>query len=253
MSALPESCEGSKELEVQDHVAGLYEELRYQRPYSRFYHEWWINKMLSLLTSQGRMLDNGCGTGILSEIKDGFVCGLDFSTEMIKHARKRSQIVALGNSEELPFRDKTFNVVFARSLVHHLQRPDKALDEMSRVLVEGGEIVMVDTNKSILSSLPRRVAQDGGHFSSQHRNLNSEELIKLVGSRFQIDTVLFFGYIAYPLMGFPDIIDFMKFVPFSAVIANILIGVDSVISKLPGIRQLGWGVIVKGTKEAQCQ
>ncbi len=51
------------ESKIQDFVSDYYEEYRYQKRYSRSYHDWWNNKMLSFVSLNGRILDNGCGTG----------------------------------------------------------------------------------------------------------------------------------------------------------------------------------------------
>jgi 2-polyprenyl-3-methyl-5-hydroxy-6-metoxy-1,4-benzoquinol methylase len=82
------------------------------------------------------VLDVGCGNGFLSralEKRFGEVAGLDYSQEMLKVNPCRNKY--LGSSTNLPFSDKSFDVVVAANLLHHLVESDriKTLFEMIRV------------------------------------------------------------------------------------------------------------------------
>ena len=238
----------AKEIAVQDKVAIEYEQKRYQVGYAQKYHDWWTDQMLKRVNVSGRILDNGCGIGLLYEkIKSGNVVGLDLSSEMLRHARKFSDQLVLGNSQQLPFKDKSFDLVFCRSLLHHLPNPGLAVKEISRVLKPGGELVLVDTNTSILSSLPRKIANKGDHFSEEHQNLSRKKLEGLLRPNFEIDDVVYFGYVAYPLLGFPDLVSVFKYVPFKSFFASILMGIDKVLGCLPLIRSQSWAILIKAT------
>jgi SAM-dependent methyltransferase len=50
------------------------------------------------------------------------------------------------DSERLPFKDGTFDEVYSKNLLEHLRNPGRALDEMVRVLKEGGRLVIVTDN-----------------------------------------------------------------------------------------------------------
>lgn len=237
------------ELDTQNYVSELYEKQRYQKPYARYYHDWWTRKMLSFVSCKGRILDNGCGIGILFEALPGHnIMGLDLSQRMLQKAKNRSSKLIRGDSQDLPFKDKSFDLVFARSLLHHLSNPIKATKEMARVLRSNGEIVIVDTNRSILSFLPRKLASKTRHFSENHNNFHRNEIVKILSSKFKIESVYFFGYIAYPLLGFPDLIDFFKYVPMGTFFVRLLIIIDEAISRIPLIREQGWGILIKGKK-----
>jgi len=237
------------ELEVQAFAADFYEESRYQKEYSRYYHDWWNRKMVSLTSKRGKILDNGCGTGILLEtLRDiGFIVGSDISHKMLKYAKARSNDLVLGDSQSLPFRDEHFDVVLGRSLLHHLPEPVRGIGEMARVLKKGGEMVVVDTNRSLLSALPRYLAKKGEHFSDEHKNMEADELIDAISRFFAIDRVLYFGYFAYPL-GFPDMFDIGKYLPYPLIITKSLIMIDSFISKLPILKKQSWGIMIKAHK-----
>jgi len=244
----------AEEIAVQDRVACEYEQKRYQYPYARRYHNWWTEQMLSRVRSDGRMLDNGCGTGLLfDKIKPGQAVGLDISGEMLRYAAKHSDQLILGNSQKLPFKDNSFDVVFCRSLLHHLPEPELAISEISRVLRSQGEAVFADTNSSLLSYLPRLIASRGKHFSEEHKNLTRREIERLLNPYFKIQEVKYFGYIAYPLLGFPDILKLFKFIPFKSIAEPALMSVDNFISKIPVIRSQSWGILVKAVKRSNLQ
>jgi ubiquinone/menaquinone biosynthesis C-methylase UbiE len=195
------------------------------------------------------MLDNGCGTGLLfDKIKPGQAVGLDISGEMLRYAAKHSDQLILGNSQKLPLKDNSFDVVFCRSLLHHLPEPELAISEISRVLRPQGEAVFADTNSSLLSYLPRLIAGRGKHFSEEHKNLTRREIEQLLKPYFKIQEVMYFGYIAYPLLGFPDILKLFKFIPFKSTAEPALMSIDNFISKIPVIRTQSWGIFIKAVK-----
>lgn len=238
----------AKEIAIQDRVAVEYEEIRYQDKYAKQYHDWWTEQMLAEVSTEGQILDNGCGVGNLFEkISGDRIIGLDLSIEMLRHAAKRSNRLVLGNSQELPFKDDSFDLVFCRSLLHHLPQPELAVREMHRVLRPKGEIVLVDTNASLLSVLPRIIANRGEHFSEEHKNLNRQIIERILGPYFSIDKVSYFGYIAYPLLGFPDLVSIFKYVPFKPFSASVLMSLDKFLSRIPLVRTQSWGILMKGT------
>jgi arsenite methyltransferase len=96
-----------------------------------------------------RVLDIGCGTGLLAEhvaglvAPDGEVIGVDplpFRVEIAvpKHPLFRARI---GRAEDLaPFGDASFDVVYLNSVLHWLRDKASALREAARVLKPGGRI-----------------------------------------------------------------------------------------------------------------
>lgn len=82
------------------------------------------------------VLDVGCGNGFLSaalEKKFGKVAGLDYSQQMLDVNPCRNKY--LGLSTALPFPDKSFDIVVAANILHHLAESEriKTLSEMTRV------------------------------------------------------------------------------------------------------------------------
>lgn len=99
---------------------------------------------------QGRVLDVGCGTGLLLERLSGRgdAVGVDLSIGMLNRARRRLDQKGAGNlvladAQRLPFKDCSFDStvsVFALTAVPDL---DAALAEMVRVVRDGGTVAVV--------------------------------------------------------------------------------------------------------------
>jgi ubiquinone/menaquinone biosynthesis C-methylase UbiE len=237
------------EIAVQDKVAIEYEQKRYNNKYSSQYHQWWTQEMLAGLNVAGRVLDNGCGVGLLSDyVAKDRIIGFDISSEMLKRASISYSHVVLGNSQLLPFKKKSFDLVVCRSLLHHLQNPGVAVSEMARVLDDNAEFVLADTNTSVLSCLPRIIAKHGEHFSEDHENMSFSKLKRILEPYFKITEAKYFGYIAYPLIGFPDLVSIFQFFPCKTACYNTLMKIDNVLSMLPFLKTQSWGIIIKGKK-----
>jgi ubiquinone/menaquinone biosynthesis C-methylase UbiE len=166
---------------------------------------------------------------------------------MLHRARARHDQLVRADSCRLPFADDTFDVVLSRSLLHHLPDPEQGIREMARVLRPGGEVVAMDTNKTIMSDLPRRVANRSRHFDEGHQNFVASELASRFARHLEVDKVDFRGYLAYPLLAFPDLLDFSRVLPLGLLTAPLL-RLDSMLARVPALRRLGWALIVKAHK-----
>jgi len=239
------------EVKIQDYVSEFYEKKRYAKSYSLAYHGWWAKKMLSFLHLKSPVLDNGCGTGFMTRFLEGYeVVGLDISPKMVELAKGGYSRVVLGDSQNLPFEDQSFQIVINRGLLHHLPDPKKGVSEMSRVLKKGGEAVFAEPTLNFFSFLPRKLLKRSQHFSHLHKNFKEKELEKIIGSQLKIEKVYYFGYLAYLLLGFPDIFDMYRFFPFKKVVTPLLIRFDESISKIPILNsKTCWGVMILARKQ----
>ncbi|MCI0412001.1 methyltransferase domain-containing protein [bacterium] len=98
-----------------------------------------------------RVLDVACGTGVLArEVASrtgpaGYVAGLDPTPGMLAVAKDLAPAVdwRQGAAESMPFPDQSFEVVVSQfGLMFFMDRP-QAIQEMLRVLVPGGRLVVV--------------------------------------------------------------------------------------------------------------
>ena len=98
------------------------------------------------------LLDVGCGTGpmieLLLEEFDDIVCtGLDLTPRMIEVASAKGLPHArfvVGDSENMPFENESFDAVICANSFHHYPNPDKFIAEVHRVLQPGGIFVLRD-------------------------------------------------------------------------------------------------------------
>jgi SAM-dependent methyltransferase len=107
--------------------------------------------LLPHLRSESRVLDCGCGPGSVTlglgaAVAPGLAVGLDFDlVSLTSGAAGRGDFVA-GDAYAMPFVDRSFDVVFAHTLLIHLRTPLLALVEMRRVLRPGGLVAIRDTD-----------------------------------------------------------------------------------------------------------
>lgn len=91
-----------------------------------------------------KILDVGCGRG---EFLQGFgdlglvSTGVDSSSQAGSLAPKAEVRTVNLDNELLPFFSNTFDVIFSKSVLEHLERPSKLLEEQFRVLKPGGLII----------------------------------------------------------------------------------------------------------------
>jgi SAM-dependent methyltransferase len=117
------------------------------------YEECWTDTSLfiaPLLDAAGvsagtRLLDIACGPGFVSEaaVARGAVpTGVDVSESMLERARLRVPDVefVLGDAQALSFGDAAFDAVTLNFGLQHVSKPDLALREARRVLVDGGRL-----------------------------------------------------------------------------------------------------------------
>lgn len=102
-----------------------------------------------------KVLDVGCGTGVFGidmAKQGGEIIGLDISPEAIRfanHWAKKKDLTfkgLVGDAENLPFKDNSFDLVFFGAVLHHFPNPEKAICEAERVLKNGGRLVLVEPN-----------------------------------------------------------------------------------------------------------
>lgn len=105
-----------------------------------------------------RVLDVAAGTGTSAAAiarTGAEVVALDFSKGMVEQGRVRHPEIefVVGDAEQLPFGDDEFDVVTISFGLRNVQHPQRALDEMFRVLKPGGRLVICEFSRPPLPIL----------------------------------------------------------------------------------------------------
>ena len=94
-----------------------------------------------------KVLDVGTSTGtnlrLLNNMGFEEVTGLDLNPEAIRFcAEKGLGDVKLGDIENLPFENETFDLVLATDIIEHVDDDARAVRELQRVLAPGGKLLI---------------------------------------------------------------------------------------------------------------
>ena len=123
--------------------------------YAHESHHWWfvakalfMKKILRRWIPQGQdylVLDAGCGTGhnmrFLAE--EGAYVGVDVSSQALHFCQANGhKTLVQGNLDKLPFKDGSFDVVFALDVIEHTQNPWVVIHQLKRVLKKDSRIIV---------------------------------------------------------------------------------------------------------------
>ncbi len=108
------------------------------------------------------IMEAGAGFGRLASLYDGYrtIILTDYSLSLLQEARQQWRhdsrfIFVAANIYELPFVDNLLDTIVMIRVMHHLQMPHSALNELARVLQGGKTFVMEYANKRNLKSVAR--------------------------------------------------------------------------------------------------
>jgi 2-polyprenyl-3-methyl-5-hydroxy-6-metoxy-1,4-benzoquinol methylase len=135
------------------------------------------------------VLDIGCRTGALTQhyASQNAIVGVDVDHAALERAAARLEIeTAWADVEdELPFADKSFDVVVAGEVLEHLADPALAVEHVQRVLKPGGRFVGSVPNAFRLKSRLRVLAGRHPETDPTHLQLFSPEALRSLLSPFQ--------------------------------------------------------------------
>jgi SAM-dependent methyltransferase len=104
-----------------------------------------ISDMVSSLGNGLRVLDVGCGSGIISEHiwkMGNYVTCADLPTITSLVHKRRVLLVVATDAEQLAFAPNSFDVVLATEILEHLWNPRAFFDEAHRILKANGHLII---------------------------------------------------------------------------------------------------------------
>jgi ubiquinone/menaquinone biosynthesis C-methylase UbiE len=133
----------------------------------------------------GDALDIGCGPGqipiLLAQRWPRLrITGVDAAPHMIEQASQAAaaagvkinfETVRVESAAKLPFADGSFDLVLCNSVLHHLQNPGAALDEIARMARPGGAVLIRDLRRPPAVFAPWHIRWHGRHYRGQMRKL----------------------------------------------------------------------------------
>lgn len=125
-------------------------------------------------TQPGSVLEAGCGEGELAQRMtvelDAAVVAIDQSQRMVELARARGVDARIGDVQDLPFDDASFDVVVAAWMLYHVADLDRGIGELERVLRPGGRLVAATNASDHLQEMLELAGVDDWEFSFRAEN-----------------------------------------------------------------------------------
>jgi len=164
---------GADLTQVYDRSSSHWQRLQalagYTKAYPELFRKLKADGWLSHLGSDSLVLDCGTGTGVmirplLSQLSlSPKVHGIDLSTGMLSAAKSELENggvdvrLQVADARELPFADRSFDMVISAHMLEHLPEPGEGLREIARVLRPQGLLLIITTRHVAPDALLRLV------------------------------------------------------------------------------------------------
>ena len=209
----PYSAAGSKKTQVTemfDNIAPKYDLLN--RVLSLGIDTIWRRKAVNRLSevSPGKVLDVATGTAdvaieINKQFRETEIVGIDISKEMVAYGNKKVEKQGLsshirlmvGDSENLPFENNSFDAVTVSFGVRNFENLEKGLSEINRVLRKDGKLVVLEFSKPTMFPF------------KQGFNFYFKNILPLIGKLTSKDPKAY-HYLYESVQNFPDGDAFLK-------------------------------------------
>ena len=159
-----------------DKIAGVYD--LFERAYNRKCYDSTGERVAQEIDRSDIVLECACGTGSISKPvakKCRKLFATDMSVNMMKRAEKncsecRNIVFKKANIMSIKAKNDTFDKVVAGNVIHLLDEPYKAVDELLRVCKKGGKVIIptyINMGKQSSEFLIKLFDLAGAHFTKQ--------------------------------------------------------------------------------------
>lgn len=242
----------NKKSELFDEVSATYESTI---PYKKYFYTSRFQKIIKALDPKSgeKVLDLGCGSGVYSKYiveKGGLLTAVDLSKGYLVRTKNivgmaKSAVFVEADAENLPLLGNSFDKALCTEVIEHTQSPEKAIEELARVLKPGGYLVISTPSKyspmNVAYSLKRIVRRFT--FNEHLHEYTPNGLIDILRSRFEVERILFSNFL------FPYPLDKIASVAFTPRSIKQLKRVEDIFSRNRVLKYLGWTVIVVAKKK----
>jgi len=150
---------------------------------------WRLLNACHFLPGNARILDVGCGDGFHLELlrrsgnKNWSLEGIDIDKDAVKAATLKGLKVYRGTLEELDLPAENYDLVFMIMTIEHVERPDKTVCSIKRLLKKNGRLVIVTDNTNSIDFGFFREHYWGGYHFPRHWNLFSRHSLKRLAEK----------------------------------------------------------------------
>jgi SAM-dependent methyltransferase len=141
-------------------------------------HEAQIRLLRDAVPQTGRGLEVGVGSGRFA-VPLGILYGIDPSCNLLEMARARDIEVVQGVGDHQPYHAETFDYVLMMTVICYLENPLAVLNEIFRVLVKGGDLILGFIEKDGEIALQYQQEKTKGRFLRFARFLTVAEVALL--------------------------------------------------------------------------
>lgn len=150
----------------------------------------------------GKILDIGCASGyypLYYSEKCKKIFGVDPNENLIKKAKLDYPEIdfRIGAAENLPFKDKTFDLVIIGDVLEHVDDENKSLNEIYRVMKKEGILILTSPHKGLFSFMDIDnyswhyrnffgIKTNKPGYQNKHRHYSLKDLEDLFQNKFEI-------------------------------------------------------------------
>lgn len=142
-----------------------------------------ISDLIPKCAASGIVLDIGTGQGYFMSIlksKGYIVVGTDINLHRLKIAKFHGDVI-LADSQNLPFKNNSFDIISSIGLLHHVEEPIVVLNEIRRCMKLKGLLYLEEsTENNPIHSILRRIHPyyNGDTVKSKFKKKQLKDLIK---------------------------------------------------------------------------